>query len=349
MGMTIFRVILAIPCGFAGYMVTSKFLAFPQSLAGVSLGPSVPLVLWWIERRVKDISVNVLIFSSIGLIIGIGVANFIGYTFRQIPYGGMPFKLTLILIANLVLGYLGVLIAVRCSREIDLSKTGFFRRGGNRGVKCKILDTSVIVDGRIYDVNETGFLEGELIIPKFILYELQRIADSSDSQKRARGRRGLEILQKIQRQTGIDVKILEKDFPRIKKVDEKLVALAKQIKGKVVSNDYNLNKVAELQGVEVLNINRLANSLKPVVLPGELMKVHIIKEGKEHNQGVAYLDDGTMVIVDDARRCVGKSMEVAVTSVLQTTAGRMIFSRIHSGPHRGYGNNRGYQEVPKVS
>jgi len=186
----------------------------------------------------------------------------------------------------------------------------------------------VIIDGRIADICETGFLEGTFVVPQFILQELQYIADSSDPLKRARGRRGLDILHKIQKMADLNVRIIEEDFPKIKDVDSKLVALAKILNAKIITNDFNLNKVAELQGVAVLNINELANAVKPVVLPGETMKVFILKEGKEVGQGVAYLDDGTMVVVENARRFIGKNVEVAVTSVLQTTAGRMIFTKL---------------------
>lgn len=195
----------------------------------------------------------------------------------------------------------------------------------------KILDTSVIIDGRIADLCETGFLEGIFLVPQFILQELQHIADSSDSLKRARGRRGLDVLDKVQKMAGISVKITDEDFPNIKEVDAKLVALGKKLTAKVVTNDINLNKVAELQGVKVLNINELCNALKPIVLPGETMTVFVLKEGKEAGQGIAYLDDGTMIVVDDAKRCIGKSVEVLVTSILQTTAGRMIFTRLKDG------------------
>ncbi|MDH5203707.1 MAG: TRAM domain-containing protein, partial [Nitrospirota bacterium] len=216
------------------------------------------------------------------------------------------------------------------SRGKGISIAGIFRlfRGQGPEENIKILDTSVIIDGRISDVCESGFLEGVFIIPQFILQELQHIADSADSTKRARGRRGLDILHKIQKMSNITVKIIDEDFPKIKEVDSKLVALARLLNAKVITNDFNLNKVAELQGVSVLNINELANALKPVVLPGETMQIFILKEGKEYNQGVAYLDDGTMVVVENGRRLIGKNAEVTVTSVLQTTAGRMIFSKL---------------------
>ena len=200
--------------------------------------------------------------------------------------------------------------------------------GEKQGKKIyKILDTSVIIDGRIADIAETGFLDGILVLPQFVLRELQLVADSADSLKRNRGRRGLDVMQRIQKMASVTVQIVEDDFPSIREVDLKLIELAKLYEAKIVTNDFNLNKVAQLQGVEVLNINELANALKPIVLPGELMKVFILKEGKEYNQGVAYLDDGTMVVVDNARKAIGKTIEISVTSVLQTTAGKMIFGK----------------------
>jgi uncharacterized protein YacL len=200
--------------------------------------------------------------------------------------------------------------------------------GGERGISYKILDTSVIIDGRIADICDTGFIEGILVIPNFVLNELQMIADSADSIKRNRGRRGLDILNKMQKDQSIMVKISDTDFPEINDVDSKLVKLAKVMKAVVITNDFNLNKVAEFHGVRVLNINQLSNSLKPVVLPGEEMRVALIKEGKDPNQAIGYLDDGTMVVVENGRRRLNSEVDVTVTSVLQTTAGRMIFARM---------------------
>ena len=197
----------------------------------------------------------------------------------------------------------------------------------NRGI-MGILDTSVIIDGRIADVCGTGFAMGDLIIPQFILKELQMIADSSDSTKRTRGRRGLDILNKIQKQSYVNVVISDSDYPSVKEVDQKLISMAKETGYPIITNDFNLNKVAEVHSIQVLNINQLANALKPIVLPGENIRVQIMKEGKEHGQGVAYLDDGTMVVIDNGRRYMGRNVDVTVTSVLQTTAGRMIFATV---------------------
>jgi len=199
---------------------------------------------------------------------------------------------------------------------------------------AKLIDTSVIIDGRIADVCEAGFVEGPFIIPQFILQELQHIADSADSLRRARGRRGLDVLHRIQKMSNITVKIVDEDFPKIKEVDSKLVALARLLGAKIITNDFNLNKVAGLQGVTVLNLNELSNALKPVVLPGESMNIFVVKEGKEFNQGVGYLDDGTMVVVDNARKLISQQIDVVVTSVLQTTAGRMIFAKLKEDAER---------------
>jgi uncharacterized protein YacL len=227
----------------------------------------------------------------------------------------------------LVLTYLGVLIGGRRGEWLEPARLVTLFRAAGPQRRYKILDTSVIIDGRIADICETGFIDGTLLIPQFVLKELQLVADSADSLKRNRGRRGLDILQKIQKMSGIEVMISDLDYPEVREVDLKLIELARTLQGKIVTNDFNLNKVAQLRGVDVLNINELANSLKPVVLPGEIMKVFILKEGKEYNQGVAYLDDGTMVVVDNARKMISKTIDVVVTSVLQTTAGKMIFGR----------------------
>jgi uncharacterized protein YacL len=198
---------------------------------------------------------------------------------------------------------------------------------------AKILDTSVLIDGRISDIAESGFIEGKLIVPRFVLHELQLVADSADSARRNRGRRGLDVVQLLQKMSRLNVEVSSQDFPAVREVDLKLIELARLTGAKIVTNDFNLNKLAQVQGLEVLNINELANSLKPVVLPGETMRVFILKEGKEHNQGVAYLDDGTMVVVDNARRLISKTIDITVTSVLQTTAGKMIFGRFDDRPH----------------
>jgi uncharacterized protein YacL len=237
------------------------------------------------------------------------------------------------LVLVLVLCYLGMIFSIRGRDEFNLiiPYVKFVRQDQKDTVY--ILDTSVIIDGRILDICQTKFLEGRFVIPRFVLKELQQVADSADALKRNRGRRGLDILNKLRKNPSGSVKIQEEDFPEISSVDEKIVKLAKLLGGKALTNDFNLNKIAELQGVTVLNINELSNALRPVVLPGEMMEVRLVKEGKEHNQAVAYLEDGTMVVVDNARRFLGNTQKVVVSSVLQTSAGRMIFAKLEAEKH----------------
>ncbi len=306
----------------SGYIIGIKY---NYGIYGILIGGILGLIAIAVEITFKKIELGLIIGGLLGISCGLLFAHLLilplrlllGEDIKAISFGLMA-----------VFGYGGLLLGL--SRGKAISIAGIFRlfRGQGTEENLKILDTSVIIDGRIADVCETGFLEGVFILPQFILQELQHIADAADPMKRARGRRGLDILHKIQKMSRITVRIVDEDFPKIKEVDSKLVALAKLLNAKVITNDFNLNKVAELQGVSVLNINELANSLKPVVLPGETMKVFILKEGKEYNQGVAYLDDGTMVVVENARRLIGKNADVTVTSVLQTTAGRMIFSKL---------------------
>ena len=279
------------------------------------------------ETRVRQISLKRLIGAAMGSILGIIGA----YLFSLVIRATVPEAKTaqfLALLVMMLMAYIGLAVGSSKGELLDLTAMGGLF-GAEKLVKrsAKVLDTSVIIDGRIADIAETGFLDGLLVIPNFVLRELQLVADSADSLKRNRGRRGLDILQRIQKIASLQVVIVDDDYPSIREVDLKLIELAKQYEAKIVTNDFNLNKVAQLQGVEVLNINELANALKPIVLPGELMKVFILKEGKEYNQGVAYLDDGTMVVVDNARKMIGKTIDIAVTSVLQTTAGKMIFGK----------------------
>ncbi len=295
-------------------------------LVNIPFGLTVAGLVVVLELRLKDTPVTHMLGSLIGGAIGLAIAETLGTAiyWANIADRRVVFLHWLILLA---FPYLGLVIGGRRGDWLEPGRlVALFRSAGPQR-RYKILDTSVIIDGRIADICETGFLDGTLVIPQFVLKELQLVADSGDSMKRNRGRRGLDILQKIQKMSGVDVTISDVDFPDIREVDLKLIELARTLEGKIVTNDFNLNKVAQLRGVQVLNINELANSLKPVVLPGEIMKVFILKEGKEYNQGVAYLDDGTMVVVDNARRMIGKTIDVIVTSVLQTTAGKMIFGR----------------------
>jgi uncharacterized protein YacL len=292
-----------------------------------ALGVSLGLAIILFEMRLRAVSLKRLIGAVIGSILGIFGAYLFSLVIRNsIAPGSTQSFLQLLII--LLMAYVGLIVGANKGDLLNLSALGGIFGGEKPGKKMyKILDTSVIIDGRIADIAETGFLDGVLLLPQFVLRELQLVADSADSLKRNRGRRGLDILQRIQKMASITVQIVEDDFPAVREVDLKLIELAKVYEAKIMTNDFNLNKVAQLQGVEVLNINELANSLKPIVLPGEIMKVFILKEGKEYNQGVAYLDDGTMVVVDNARKMIGKTVDVSVTSVLQTTAGKMIFGK----------------------
>jgi uncharacterized protein YacL len=307
---------------FSGYLIGLKY---NYGIFGVLIGSFLGLISIAMEIKFKKIELGSIIGGLIGISFGLLFAYLLMLPLRQF-FGEEVNALSFSLMG--IFGYGGLLIGVSKGRAISFAGILRFVRGQGMEEHLKILDTSVIIDGRIADVCETGFLDGVFILPQFILQELQHIADSADSMKRQRGRRGLDILHKIQKMSRITVRIVDEDFPNIKEVDAKLVALAKILNAKVITNDFNLNKVAELQGVSVLNINELANSLKPVVLPGETMRIFVLKEGKEYNQGIAYLDDGTMVVVENARKMIGKNAEVTVTSVLQTTAGRMIFSKL---------------------
>lgn len=305
------------------------------------------LTLWFVDSVVNAIKVfeekiikapvTDVLFGTLGLVFGLILAFLI-----QIPLNNLRlvvFSTVIPIFIYLFLGYFGFQIGFKKRDElINLflipSKSREKKKENSEeavenqhGRALKVLDTSVIIDGRIADICKTGFLEGTLVIPRFVLEELQHIADSSDALKRNRGRRGLDILNKIQKELPVKVEIFEGDFEEVAEVDSKLVKLAKNCGGIVVTNDFNLNKVAELQGVPVLNINDLANAVKPVVLPGEELKVQVIKDGKEQNQGIGYLDDGTMIVVEDGRGYIGKIIDVIVTSVLQTSAGRMIFAK----------------------
>ena len=278
------------------------------------------------ESRLRQTAITRVLGALLGCAIGLLIARAItaGLFWADPGDRRIQFLDSFILI---MLPYLGLVVGGKHGEWLEPARlVAMFRATGSEH-RYKILDTSVIIDGRIADVCETSFIDGTIVIPQFVLKELQLVADSSDSMKRNRGRRGLDILQRIQKMSGIEVTISDIDFPGVREVDLKLIELARTLPGKIVTNDFNLNKVAQLRGVEVLNVNDLANSLKPVVLPGEIMKVFILKEGKEYNQGVAYLDDGTMVVVDNARKMISKTIDIVVTSVLQTTAGKMIFGR----------------------
>ncbi|MBU1006798.1 MAG: PIN domain-containing protein [Candidatus Omnitrophica bacterium] len=278
----------------------------------------------------RKVSVRGLSSAVFGLIFGLIMAKLVSDTLSLLKLDPtLLYSLRVVL--TLIFCYLGMVIAVRGKDEFNIivPYVKFSRQGQKDDLM--ILDTSVIIDGRIADICNVKFLEGKFVVPRFVLKELQQVADSSDSLKRARGRRGMDILAKLQKNTNIDIKIHNEDFNDIKEVDAKIIKLAKVLGAKVFTNDYNLNKIAEIQGVSVLNVNELANALRPVVLPGEALEIRLIKEGKEYNQGVGYLEDGTMVVVDNGRRSIGQNVHVIVGSVLQTAAGRMIFGKLPEG------------------
>jgi uncharacterized protein YacL len=313
-------------CSLSGLFIAHSYYGFPIALIGLFLGFMIALFVINIEEAIRKVSLRIIFGGVVGMIIGLLIAFLLAYGLNFVSnimekQQVVPWIYTLL---TGIMAYLGLLIGSKKIEEFSFFGLGQPKDSGD----YRILDTSVIIDGRIADISDTGFLQGNLIVPRFVLDELQYIADSSDSMKRSRGRRGLDILNRMQRSVGVNIEISDQDFPKLKGVDAKLVALAKKINAKIVTNDFNLNKVAELQGIRILNVNELANALKPVVLPGETMTVKIIKEGKETGQGVAYLDDGTMIVVDNAQKHQGSNVEVLVTSVLQTTAGRMIFSEL---------------------
>lgn len=283
------------------------------------------------ERNIQKLTVTEFLFGTLGLLVGLVFATLIGVPISRIHFVIGPILFILI---DLIGALVGIKIFIKRKDDIlnlltSIKKNGIRDKKNKHNEKIcpKILDTSVIIDGRIFDICQTGFVEGPLVIPGFVLNELRHISDSADGLKRNRGRRGLDILNKIQKELSIETQIYEEDFPEIAEVDAKLLKLAQVLNGKVVTNDFNLNKVAEFQGVPVLNINELANAIKPVLLPGEEMKVVVMKDGKEASQGIAYLDDGTMIVVEGGRKFINEEIMVVVTSVLQTAAGRMIFAK----------------------
>jgi uncharacterized protein YacL len=327
----ILRALFILLLGAAGWYLRPFQLAEPFAVA-LGLGLGIAIVVF--EVQVRKTTLKRLFGAAFGSLLGILGA----YLISLILGRAFPTETATLSFVELLLlawmAYVGLVVGASKGDLLNLGALGGLFGGEQTASQSfKILDTSVIIDGRIADIVETGFLDGALVIPQFVLRELQLVADSSDSLKRNRGRRGLDVLQKVQKMTQINVQIVEDDFPDVREVDMKLIELAKVYSCKIVTNDFNLNKVAQLHGVEVLNINELANALKPIVLPGEIMRVFILKEGKEYNQGVAYLDDGTMVVVDNAKKMISRTIDISVTSVLQTTAGKMIFGRFDDRVH----------------
>lgn len=319
MNLLLVRILFILGGMLVGYQVSGVLGSFIAGIIGI--------VMILIEAAMRKVSVTGLSSAVFGLIFGLILAKLVGDAFSLTPI--QPESLTTIRVGmTLIFCYLGMVMALRGKDEFNIIIPYVRLRRQDQAEDITLLDTSVIIDGRIVDICKTKFLSGKIIIPKFVLKELQQVADSTDPIKRQRGRRGLEMLHTVQKEPGLDIAIHEGDFPATPEVDAKLVLLAKLLAAKILTVDYNLNRVATIQGIKVLNINELANALKPVVFPGEQMQIKLIKEGKEHNQAVGYLDDGTMVVVEEARRLIGQEVKVAVTSVLQTQAGRMIFTKI---------------------
>jgi len=315
------RLLVVAFSGLAGLFIATGIDARP--VVGVLGGSLLGALAVWLEWRAGHVPLEHTLWGvaggGLGLLAGYVAGTAVTSLVPGVGAAGRD-------LPELLGAYLGATVALRRRADLDGLTAKLFSRGSKSELD-KVLDTSVIIDGRIADICETGFVDGTLIVPQFVLRELQQVADSGDALKRNRGKRGFDVLQRLQRNPKVTVKIDDLDFPQIGEVDRKLIEVAKLLGGKVLTNDYNLNKLSELSGVPVLNINELANSLKPVVLPGELMQVRVLKEGKEAGQGVGYLDDGTMVVVDHGKKFLGQIVDVVVTSVLQTTAGRMIFTR----------------------
>lgn len=315
----------------AAMLVGGIFGAIIGSFISPYLIKSLFMFTSTVEKSLSAMSTQDLIAGTLGLFLGLIIANLVGLAFGSVPYIGPYVSVAL----SIILGYLGMHLVVSKKSELTgwlhLHAEGSFDKKKNKDHHTgKLLDTNVIIDGRVADIYRSGFLEGPIIVPVFVLEELQKIADSSDILKRNRGRRGLDILNHMRKNSKDDVIIVTNDFEDISEVDSKLVKLAREKNYKIVTNDYNLNKVAELQGVAVLNINDLAIAVKPAVIPGEQIFVQLVKSGKEEGQGVAYLEDGTMIVVENGSQCIGKEVPVIITSVLQTSAGKMIFAKLES-------------------
>ncbi|MDZ4164717.1 MAG: PIN domain nuclease, partial [Smithellaceae bacterium] len=319
----LFRFLLILACSISGFFLGLNYFGDPYSPAGALAGLLLALTFIHLEQLIHKIQLKSLIGGIVGSMSGLILAVLISQGIIALlgAGGGGLSSFWIVAMSVASFGYLGTVVGIKRAPELSSLVSFFQGKGRNK----RIIDTSVIIDGRIIAVCESGFLKGTITVPRFVLNELQFVADSVDPLKRARGRRGLDILSRMQKMEGIKIEFIDDDFPKIKGVDAKLVALAIKYKSWLITNDFNLDKVAELQGIKVLNINRLANAVKPVVLPGETMMLKIVKEGNEPGQGVAYLEDGTMVVVDNAHKMQGMIVEVYVTSLLQTSAGRMIF------------------------
>ena len=323
MGIFILRFVIIAIIAASGYFFPPFHL---KNYIGAGIALILGIVIVFLETRIRKSQFKIIWSSTLGTYAGVLLGWGLGSIYQTI-YQDETTGSFIRIFFLVIMPYIGFLVGTRKFEWLYPAHLFEFFREKRMGETQKILDTSVIIDGRIADISNTSFIEGPLIVPQFILKELQMVADSSDGIKRQRGRRGLDVLEQLQKSSQVSVVISEIDFPEIVEVDSKLIEMAKQLDGKIITNDYNLSKIAQLQGIPILNINELANTLKPVVLPGEEIKVFILKEGKEKDQGVAYLDDGTMVVVDNSRKVIGQTVDVTVTSVLQTTVGKMIFGR----------------------
>ncbi|HBZ56769.1 MAG TPA: PIN domain nuclease [Syntrophobacteraceae bacterium] len=331
----ILRLLLFAVCGVGGYFLAGQISSLEAHRwapwVGILVGILSAMIATSIIRIIIRIPIKVLIGGTIGLVVGLFIARMVGFGFSGLE--NPTVRITIFIILTSIFGYIGMILGSVKVEELRFPNWSWFGKGTGRSGQSKILDTSVIIDGRVADIVEAGFLEGTLLVPEFVLQELQRIADSPDPTRRVRGRRGLDVLKRLQQENMTEVRIERHQFNNIAEVDAKLVALGLRLNAQIVTNDYNLAQVAEVQGIQVLSINKLANALKPVVLPGEILRLQILKEGKEQGQGIGYLEDGTMVVVENASKLLGKEVDAAVTSVLQTTAGRLIFTTIKDGDH----------------
>lgn len=325
MGIFVFRFFIIGLITLGGYFHPPFRLS---AIYGAAAAFGLGLIMMVLETRIRRAPFRVIWSAGMGLLVGILLGWLLGSIYQAVVESPEMATFTRIFFL-VIMPYIGLLVGTRKSEWLDPAYWSGLFKDKKTGRSTKILDTSVIIDGRIADLCDTGFVEGDLVIPQFVLKELQLVADSPDALKRQRGRRGLDVLGRLQKSAQVSVTISDLDFPDLRDVDSKLIECAKAMGAKIMTNDYNLNKVAHIQGLQVLNVNELTNALRPVALPGEAMSVFILKEGKEKDQGVAYLEDGTMVVVDNSRRVIGQTVNITVTSVLQTTVGKMIFGRFN--------------------
>ena len=331
------RIMLVLVSAILGFLIGKEywhndFLSYVGLLFGFTIG----FIVVSVEKSMESISTKKILTGGIGLFIGLFIINYITYQLFKSFFTGSDLGYITYAFVNFLAGYLGLIIGLRVAddfgigtKQADSKDFQVKNAGGEQCRNYKVIDTSSLIDGRILDVSKTGFIDGTFVIPTFVLHELQHIADSQDPLKRVKGRRGLDILKELREDKNINIEFTDADYPNIKEVDAKLIAFAKEKNGKIITTDFNLNKVAQVRNIKVLNINDMVRALRPILLPGEIMTVLIAKEGREKNQGIAYMDDGTMVVVEDAMKLVGSELNVIVTSVLQTSSGRMIFARIN--------------------